>query len=150
MYFKDLTPYSYYLSSAFDQVLNIGWLDCEHDYPIGEVPLEFVANLRRALGGGSKVKSEVNLIRGVHPCNFCGSDQLVDPYSKIGSCEIWIPGENGKIYASPSQIVHYVEAHGYLPPKEFVDAVMNLDFEAVFDGQAIYDKLIGERAGMTC
>jgi hypothetical protein len=42
----------------------------------------------------------------------------------IGSDEIWVPGENGRIYAAPSLIVHYVEEHNYLPPPPFIEAVL--------------------------
>jgi hypothetical protein len=42
----------------------------------------------------------------------------------LGSAEIRVPGSGGRIYAAPDLIYHYVEAHGYRPPDEFVEAVM--------------------------
>jgi hypothetical protein len=30
----------------------------------------------------------------------------------------------GKIYAAPTMIVHYIESHSYLPPGEFIDAIL--------------------------
>jgi hypothetical protein len=34
---------------------------------------------------------------------------------------------NGKTYSSPTLIVHYIDAHNYRPPQEFIDAVMNFE-----------------------
>jgi hypothetical protein len=147
MYFEDLTLYSYYLSCTFNDVKNIGWLDQKHKFKVGEAPEGFCTKLNEILVGTSSFSSEVNLIRGIHPCNFCGSGQQVDPSSKIGSCEIWIPSINeGAYFASPSQIIHYVEKHNYLPPQKFIESVMELDLSSSFNGQDLYDKLIREAA----
>jgi hypothetical protein len=40
-----------------------------------------------------------------------------------GSGEIRVPGDR-KVYAAPILIHHYVEAHGYKPPEEFIEAVI--------------------------
>ncbi|MBQ3665050.1 MAG: hypothetical protein II919_02960 [Lachnospiraceae bacterium] len=34
-------------------------------------------------------------------------------------------GKNGLVYAAPDLVIHYIINHQYLPPKEFIDAVMN-------------------------
>lgn len=79
-------------------------------------------------------------MRGIHECNFCRADQWpllpvhenpsIDGGTKtlfLGNWEIWIPGRDGKVFASPGLIIHYVEKHEYLPPQEFVAAAMNDD-----------------------
>jgi hypothetical protein len=33
------------------------------------------------------------------------------------------------MFASPNLIVHYIEAHGYLPPKEYLEALECVDVE---------------------
>jgi hypothetical protein len=33
----------------------------------------------------------------------------------------------GLIYAAPSLVIHYIEAHGYKPPDAFVEALRQLD-----------------------
>ena len=48
MYFDDLTKYSYYQRSAFENVFNVGWLDDKHEYSVGEVDSEFLSNLRES------------------------------------------------------------------------------------------------------
>jgi hypothetical protein len=40
----------------------------------------------------------------------------------LGDAEIRVPGE-GKAYACPTLIYHYIVKHGYLPPDEFLEAV---------------------------
>ena len=37
--------------------------------------------------------------------------------------EVWIPGDDGRVYASPVMLAHYVKAHHYVPPPEFLSAV---------------------------
>ncbi|WP_457757930.1 DUF7919 family protein [Streptomyces rubiginosohelvolus] len=34
---------------------------------------------------------------------------------------------HGVAYAAPELVAHYVEAHGYLPPIEFMEAVLSSD-----------------------
>jgi hypothetical protein len=41
----------------------------------------------------------------------------------LGSAEIRVPGKDGKVYAAPNLIYHYIKDCGYLPPQEFIDAV---------------------------
>ena len=43
----------------------------------------------------------------------------------LGSQEIRILGSDGIIYAAPNLIYHYVVDHNYLPPKEFIEALIN-------------------------
>ncbi len=42
---------------------------------------------------------------------------------KLGSAEIRVFGNGGKIYAAPNLIYHYVTVHGYKTPDEFVSAL---------------------------
>ena len=39
--------------------------------------------------------------------------------------EIRVRGDERTVYAAPTLIVHYVEAHRYRPPEEFIAAVLN-------------------------
>jgi hypothetical protein len=40
-----------------------------------------------------------------------------------GNGEVWITAAVGATYAAPVLIVHYIDAHAYLPPASFVEAV---------------------------
>ncbi len=42
----------------------------------------------------------------------------------VGSAEIRVQGPRGDRYAAPDMIIHYVEAHGYRPPDDFVAGVL--------------------------
>ncbi|WP_456044162.1 DUF7919 family protein [Streptomyces rubiginosohelvolus] len=57
---------------------------------------------------------------GKHDC-FLGA-----PEGPQGSAEIRVMG-HGVAYAAPELVAHYVEAHGYLPPIEFMEAVLSSD-----------------------
>jgi hypothetical protein len=52
---------------------------------------------------------------GSHICDFC--------WKFRGNGEIWIPGDDGRVYASPVMLLHYIEQHNYLPPLVFLEAL---------------------------
>jgi len=59
---------------------------------------------------------------GFHECEFCsptGAEKLA-----MGTGELWVPGTGDLIYVAPKLVAHYIEAHGYLPPQEFMEAVV--------------------------
>jgi hypothetical protein len=57
----------------------------------------------------------LNNTRGIHICGICGK--------VMGNATIRI-SYMGKIYIAPSDVVHYVKDHGYVPPREAVNAVL--------------------------
>lgn len=66
---------------------------------------------------------------GRHPCTLCrftGGPATL-PYRSLnlvlGSANLYVPASDC-IYLAQSLIVHYVDAHGYLPPAEFQLAVL--------------------------
>jgi hypothetical protein len=131
MYFADLTPYEFGGVEPRSTVLNIGWLSLAHPFQRGTVDDEFIAALRRLSA------YPINLYRGSHLCEFCpapptklspGGIPMLDPLpGTTGNGEIRVFDTNGITYVAPILIVHYVLGHGYLPPKEFVDAVTLTD-----------------------
>jgi hypothetical protein len=133
LYFPDLSPYGYSMASSLPDVLNIGWLDRSEPFSKGAVPKLLVDRLKSWFQ-----LARVNQMRGIHECNLCRAEQWPllplqqNPSVSIegrtlflGNWEIWIPTSGGRVFASPALIVHYVEAHGYQPPGEFISAVMN-------------------------
>ncbi|MFF1734237.1 hypothetical protein [Streptomyces sp. NPDC058247] len=120
-YFNDLSPYSY--SEENDAMLNVGWLDKEQAYTKGPTPIGLVDALAKL------AKGAVNVQRGTHFCNLCPDFQTARENTSrgntfIGSGEVRVTSEQGVIYTSPAMIVHYVEAHNYLPPMEYCEAVL--------------------------
>jgi hypothetical protein len=110
-YYADLSPYEYALDEPPGTV-NIGWLEPPHPFPTGETPEAFRARLR------DLCSQPMNLTIGHHTCLCCQAGQ---PAAR-GSGEIRVEGD-GKVYAAPALVYHYVDAHGYKPPEEFIQAV---------------------------
>jgi len=121
MQFPDLTEYRY-LGKADPSVLNVGWLDVAEPFPTGDVtPAELATLLRLA-------KEPVNRTRGWHRCGICGVNPPIvagrsDDAVQLGDAEIRVVGCDGTIYAAPNLIYHYVEAHHYRPPDQFLKAL---------------------------
>lgn len=115
-FFEDLTPYTYmHPEEELAGTVNIGWLDRDRLFLTGETTEEFRAKL------GRLCLMRVNQTRGFQPCCFCKG--LARP---TGSSEIRVVG-NGKVYAAPLLVHHYVVAHSYRPPEEFIIAVLSFD-----------------------
>jgi hypothetical protein len=130
-YFQDLTPYAYDGRARLDsKVLNVGWLSSDKEFLRGPVPEFFTTRLLRL------VESPINLYKGSHSCEFCpgpvfrkterGRFTMERILGTGGNGEFHVPGLKGVTYVAPALIVHYVIVHQYLPPQEFVDAVLNL------------------------
>jgi hypothetical protein len=133
-YYADLTPYTYDTDNGIPDtparqadvpLLNVGWLCRERDYPKGRAPAGLAAALHRAAA-----TDRVQQTRGYHFCPWCVS-RLAGRLGHCarGSAEIRVVGD-GVVYAAPELIAHYVEAHDYLPPEEFVHAVMSSGVES--------------------
>jgi len=147
MYFSDLSNYSYYLKTPVNEAWNIGWLEEGKSYVTGNIENDFLSKLASIIVGNNIVNVHVNQIRGVHPCALSGCDNLEVEIGNrkiaVGSSEIWVPSKNpGQYFASPSMILHYMKAHHYLPPKEFISAVMSFDLSKPFNAQDVYLEVI--------
>ena len=126
MYFEDLTSYCY--SKSEIDMKNIGWLDAGHSYKQGEVPDGFKDKLWKYM------RYPVKVARGSQMCPFCSLGQSEIPSStyngqtrKVGFYELRVWGLSDTVYAVTSLIFHYIDAHNYEPPKEFIEAVLNSD-----------------------
>ncbi len=125
MYFEDFSPYQY--GGAIDPgVLNVGWLDADHPFEIGEVDESLVARLVRLANSNTR-----NVYRGWHNCELCRVESPIvlpcpeAPNGKVGlgHSEILVPAPGGVAYAAPTLVIHYISNHQYKPPAEFVTAV---------------------------
>lgn len=125
-YSKDLTPYVYEAENGSgNDIKSVGWLAKDIDYPKASQPdPRFVERLWQFC------RVSVGQTRGLHRCELCCSrdanvaqrdgDELL-----LGSAEIRVIAGNGKLYAAPNLIYHYVVFHNYSPPQEFVDAALS-------------------------
>lgn len=126
MYFPDFSPYSYNLHGlSLPGVQCVGWLDEEHPYLTGKLPMEFLDRLLNLLR-----TEQVRIMRGLHYCPFCNEEyvQLEERKILLGHAEIWVPSPTREVvFAAPTLMYHYCEMHEYRPPDEFVEAVLTFD-----------------------
>lgn len=122
MYLPDLSPYGYMnYESMMIGTRSIGWLDRKHPYPVGKTSIELQSRLLEYC------KTPVNVTRGRHLCPFCkfSEEELENlDITYYSNAEIRVIHSNG-VFAAPTLVWHYVTEHQYLPPQEFIDAVLN-------------------------
>ena len=129
-YFADLTVYTYSKWDSRPNTLNVGWLDQARDCEKSSTDDDTVAKLWKFCG------CSIGQTRGFHACNLPGCRGHLEHLGpmrairgrialKLGSAEIRVFGSDGKIYAAPNLIYHYVTVHGYKMPTEFVLALEN-------------------------
>ncbi len=144
-YYPDLSPYEYFRdveARAGISSLNVGWLDPSHPFPAGQTSAQFKQRLLRLC----QSDNEVVRTRGAHICvlDNCPSDnpgpEAWDPTAPVGSSEIRVIG-TAAIYAAPVLIHHYVVAHNYRPPVEFIQAVMTGPDASSEEYQALRQRL---------
>lgn len=118
---------AYYADLSADSLgksIYIGWLDREHDFSQGAINPDFLEKLK------IHYSFRVRQTRGFHVCHFCDECRFGIPVEicgktlTLGSAEIDIFSLNGRIYVVPDLLYHYIAEHGYLPPSEFVEAVL--------------------------
>ena len=146
-YFPDLSPYAYG-HYPHPGVVHVGWLDGTHPFPLGTVPEAILLKIKRL------ARAPVELYRGFHVCEICAAartvdDRALEPYwdgkrFQRSNGEIRVPGD-GVIYAAPVGIIHYVEAHGYLPPVEFLKAVEQANEPAEPEKAPTLSEILAER-----
>ena len=129
MYFQDLSNNCQVDSGP--HVRAVGWLSEGHPYTKGAVPSDFQQLLRRHIAEAWQPV----MACGLHFCELCEEK----PFA-CGS-NLWIPTE-AVLYITPGMISHYIEAHGYRPPEEFVKAVITCPAQ----GSAEFLALVGKYA----
>ncbi|WP_028046131.1 hypothetical protein [Cellulomonas sp. URHE0023] len=117
----DLAPYDY--DREAPDALAVGWLDESAPFATGACPEDVTVRLVELAA------HPVRLMRGYHYCQFCWRAAPPPQFLRAapdvahGNGEIWITATDGTIYAAPVLIAHYIDAHSYLPPIGFVEAV---------------------------
>ena len=112
MYREDLAPCRIIPVDPEPMGWSIGWLDENYPFATGKATSKFRSNLRQL------AKDIKNPMWGHHECEFCKGRKAT------GNGEIHVAGPDGVTYVAPEMIVHYVDAHDYLPPQQFLDAVL--------------------------
>jgi hypothetical protein len=127
---NDLAPYSNAPDKAIGLIpLAVGWLTAAQPFPTGPVPPEFVKKLRAFCQTSYTILPPKRAKRdGRCPLDKSCPRQLLtltdgDATIYLDNAEIRVIGDDD-IFAAPTLIYHYVTAHQYKPPDEFVTAVL--------------------------
>ena len=75
---------------------------------------------------------------GYHDCEICLD--LGKKHSDLRN--VFIPAKNGVVYLAPGMIVHYIREHDYLPPDDFINAVLNAPEQGSEDFLSMLKKII--------
>ena len=62
---------------------------------------------------------------GLHPCPICRARGPSCAGIQLGAAELWIESAEGRIFAAPDLIVHYIASHGYCPPPDFQSLILD-------------------------
>ncbi|MHA6912626.1 hypothetical protein ACQUJO_05720 [Ralstonia pseudosolanacearum] len=143
LHYADLTFYCRQIAPyTLSGVVNVGWLDMRSEFESGAVPAAFFERLKLIAGGVGDFKALVEPIRELPVCEICGRVELRDAKGMlIPKAEIWVPAD-GKVYASPITILHFIEIHGYRPPVEYINAVIGTDLDSGFNADEVYREKI--------
>ncbi|RKG90751.1 hypothetical protein D7V88_10505 [Corallococcus terminator] len=123
-YFQDLSPCSYF-GRWEESLLAVGWLDSEHAFTKGAVGEDFFAGLIRLC----MQPWQPAVFAGRHPCPFCrftgghGGVTYQGMTVSIGAENVFVPGLE-RVFVAPTMIAHYIDAHEYVPPQVFQEAVL--------------------------
>jgi hypothetical protein len=128
-WYPDLSEYKYLPESipVGQTILAVGWLDADHEFPTGDVSREFIDELAQICAISDYART-----RGWQDCELPHSDgELEYPITvevggdkvPLGSAEVRVTTEDGTVLAAPNLIWHYVTAHQYRPPENFIKAV---------------------------
>ncbi|MEM6344805.1 MAG: tetratricopeptide repeat protein [Bacteroidota bacterium] len=120
-----------YSHSPFHPILSIGWLGEEEEFNQGLVPIDFLKKLMEIVKDPSS--NFVSFTRGFHD-NILPKEPDNKAYyqENIPDLLTQYPIGNGEMhfrlgeltYAAPAMIYEYIVENGYLPPKEFIEAVL--------------------------
>jgi hypothetical protein len=123
MYRADLSPYTNLRGVIEPNTFCVGWLDSHHEFNHGTVSPHILERVwQRCL-------SPVHQTRGFHQSEFVHPSPIGLSIERdgtlivLGSAEIRVNGSQGRIYAAPDLVYHYLRDCEYLPPQEFIDAL---------------------------
>lgn len=111
-YFADLTTCDYFGDDSANALIAVGWLTIGKPFPMGTTDSQVFTKLKGLLNDPWQPMVSC----GVHDCELCQYDP---PHGQVN---LFVPNKS-IIFVCPELIIHYIAAHHYRPPAEFLTAV---------------------------
>jgi len=92
----------------------VGWLERGQWFPTGGIDAQVFARPVEM----RKDQWQPIVAAGFHECDLCQYESEAS-----GTRNLFIP-RAGSLYVCPELIVHYINAHSYVPPTEFCEALL--------------------------
>ena len=122
-YYPDLSACDFFFPSCPATLVAVGWLENGRPVPTGEVTEQVFERLLELLR-----EPWGPVTAGWHDCDLCvyryGPSKMATNPNAVGFRNVFVPGD-AKIYLAPELILHYIDQHGYAPPSEFQQAVLD-------------------------
>lgn len=123
--YDDLSPCTYFRVEVPHTLRAIGWLGTLRPFQTGDVSDAFLQKLCQLIAD----PWQPFVFMGGHDCELCRlgvrstfffGDHKLSSYSVSN---LFVP-HDGVIYVAPEGIGHYILCHRYVPPPEFIEAVL--------------------------
>ncbi|MBX9951474.1 MAG: hypothetical protein K2Y39_20055 [Candidatus Obscuribacterales bacterium] len=112
-YYADMSSDSMWWFTG-EPLCSIGWLNPAYEYPVDTLSPGVWDVLSVRLSAARRFLCH----RGLHECEYC--------WQNTCSGALLFPSVDlQKLFIAPPMISHYIEAHSYFPPEEFVEAVLS-------------------------
>jgi len=128
-WFDDLSPCDYFGAEHAATCKAVGWLEDGREFRRGRADGRFVHKLVLLFGETNPLEKSTD----PHYCSLCAFSRGPSefhlfqspgmPSVPMGNRNLFVPG-GGFLYIAPSLVLHYIDAHQYLPPDEFIKAVL--------------------------
>ena len=95
----------------------VGWIHPGYPYAQGPVSAEFLDRLKEFVSRAREGNDALGWGPGLPlPCRLCDKAVAAGAFGVLN---------DGQLYSAPQMIVHFIEHHGYAPPREFIEAVLS-------------------------
>jgi hypothetical protein len=114
LYFEDMGNYTQVASGP--QVRAVGWLAASQPYRSGVIDQPALEIIRQFAARWQQSVAALAwpVAAGFHTCELCGAARATGNFG--------VPGDS-VLFVCPEMICHYISAHNYLPPAQFLDAI---------------------------
>lgn len=119
MWHKDLSEGNFWGNRIPVSFTTVGWLENGKEFTTGNAPINIIERVYEF----SRMPEMYQTYFGYHQCDFCEFVNI-----ELGAKTIMIVYKS-KVYFCPALITHYMDSHSYLPPSEFIEAVLNYDHQ---------------------